>query len=150
MFNDFLISLGEETSAVTIITSCFFCALSFAGLFSNTLFKKFSIRSVGIFGGSIYFIGSLLTIFVTSVEQLIISFSVFQGKKIWNSDALDEWNKNCQILFKYYYRNWFRFDDPLQVFDPIKKQILSLQVNIQNDNISNDFQLHDIQSLFCE
>lgn len=80
LFNDFLTSLGEETSAVTIITSCFFCALSFAGLFTNTLFKKFSIRSVGVFGGSMYFLGSLMTVFVTSVEQLMITFSIFQGK----------------------------------------------------------------------
>lgn len=79
MFNDFLISLGEETSAVTIITSCFFCAMSFAGLFTNTLFKKFSIRTIGIFGGAMYFAGSLMTVFVTSVEQLIITFSIFQG-----------------------------------------------------------------------
>lgn len=81
MFNDFLISLGEETSAVTIITSCFFCAMSFAGLFTNTLFKKFSIRAIGIFGGAMYFAGSLMTVFVTSVEQLIITFSIFQGMK---------------------------------------------------------------------
>lgn len=80
MFNDFLMSLGEETSAVTIVTSCFFCALSFAGLFTNTLFRKFSIRTVGVIGGSMYFLGSLMTIFVTSVEQLMIAFSIFQGK----------------------------------------------------------------------
>lgn len=80
MFNDFLIDLGKETSAVTIITGCYFCALSFAGLFTNTLFKKFSIRTVGVFGGTLYFLGSLLTIFVTSVEQLLITFGVFQGK----------------------------------------------------------------------
>ncbi|XP_031626281.1 uncharacterized protein LOC116342706 isoform X2 [Contarinia nasturtii] len=79
MFNDFLLGLGEETSAVTIITSTFFCAFSFAGLFTNTLFKKMSIRKVGIFGATMYFVGSLMTIFVTSVEQLMISFSIFQG-----------------------------------------------------------------------
>lgn len=27
-----------------------------------------------------YFVGSLITIFVTSVEQLMISFSILQGK----------------------------------------------------------------------
>lgn len=80
MFNDFLHGLGEETSAVTIIQAFFFCALSFAGLFTNTLFKKFSIRTVGMVGSGMYFLGSFLTIFVTSVEQLIISFSIFQGK----------------------------------------------------------------------
>lgn len=80
LFNDFLISLGEETGAVALITSSFFSALSFAGLFTNTLFKKFSMRTVGLIGASIYFVGSLMTVFVTSVEQLMISFSFFQGK----------------------------------------------------------------------
>lgn len=98
MFNDFLISLGEETSAVTIITSSFFCALSFAGLFTNTLFKKFSMRSVGVFGGIMYFFGSFLTIFVTSVDQLMISFSIFQGNggKIYEKLKRNfiEWTKS--------------------------------------------------------
>lgn len=79
MFNDFLTSLGEETSAVALITSLFFSALSFAGLFTNTLFKKFSIRTVGLLGGSMYFLGSIMTIFVNSVEQLLVSFSFLQG-----------------------------------------------------------------------
>lgn len=79
MFNDFLTSLGEGTSAVTLITSTYFCAQSFAGLFTNTLFKRFSIRAVGVFGGSIYFIGSLMTVFVTSMEQLLFTFSFLQG-----------------------------------------------------------------------
>lgn len=79
MFNDFLTSLGEKTSAITLITSSFFSALSFAGLFTNTLFKKFSIRMVGLLGGTMYFVGSLMTIFVNSVEQLMVSFSFLQG-----------------------------------------------------------------------
>lgn len=33
MFGDFLTSLGEETSSISLITSCFFSALSFAGRF---------------------------------------------------------------------------------------------------------------------
>lgn len=102
MFNDFLISLGEETSAVTIITGCFFCALSFAGLFTSTLFKKFSIRTVGLIGGFMYFFGSLMTIFVTSVEQLMITFSVFQGRKYYkkgnnSSSNLKESSFRCRF-----------------------------------------------------
>lgn len=79
VFNDFVVSLGKQTSAVTIITACFFCTLSFAGLFTNTLFKKFSIRTVGLFGAVLYFAGSLMTIFVTSIDHLIVSFGIFQG-----------------------------------------------------------------------
>lgn len=79
MFGDFLNSLGEKTSAIALITSSFFSAFSFAGLFTNILFRKFAIRSVGVAGAILYFIGSLMTIFVTSVEQLLFAFSVLQG-----------------------------------------------------------------------
>ncbi|ETN63784.1 monocarboxylate transporter [Anopheles darlingi] len=79
MFGDFLTELGEETGAIALITSCFFSALSFAGLFTNTLMKKTSCRTVGLLGAASYIIGSLLTIFVRTTNELLISFAVFQG-----------------------------------------------------------------------
>lgn len=79
MYGDFLTGLGEETSAIALITCSFFSSFSFAGLITNTLFRKFSIRSVGVGGASIYFLGSLMAVFVTSVEQLLFAFSVLQG-----------------------------------------------------------------------
>ncbi|XP_055611499.1 monocarboxylate transporter 7 [Uranotaenia lowii] len=79
MFGDFLTNLGEETSAIALITSCFFSALSFAGLFTNTLMKKTSCRTVGLVGAVLYVCGSFLTVFVRSTNELLISFSVFQG-----------------------------------------------------------------------
>uniref|UniRef100_A0A182NRI8 Major facilitator superfamily (MFS) profile domain-containing protein n=1 Tax=Anopheles dirus TaxID=7168 RepID=A0A182NRI8_9DIPT len=79
MFGDFLTELGEETSAIALITSCFFSALSFAGLFTNTLMKKTSCRTVGLIGATSYIIGSMMTIFVRSTNELLISFAVFQG-----------------------------------------------------------------------
>lgn len=124
MFNDFLTSLGEETSAVTIITGCFFCALSFAGLFTNTLFKKFSIRTVAVFGGTMYFVGSLMTIFVTSVEQLMIAFSVFQGER----------------------------EFPWKSIENSKTDEYSIKKIICRDRIRIHYSvfLYDIQSLFCQ
>lgn len=80
MFNDFFKRLNAGTKAVTIVNGVFASSMSFACLFSSTLFKKFSMRSVGLFGALVYFIGSLMTIFVSSIEELIISFGVFQGK----------------------------------------------------------------------
>lgn len=80
MFNDFILGLGGATSSVTIINGSFFSAVSFAGLFSSTLFKKFPMRNVGVFGGVIYTLGSFMTIFATSVEHLVVSFGVLQGK----------------------------------------------------------------------
>ncbi|XP_053696195.1 monocarboxylate transporter 7 [Sabethes cyaneus] len=79
MFGDFLTALGEETSAIALITSCFFSALSFAGLFTNTLMKKTSCRTVGLLGAGLYVAGSFLTVFVTSTNELLVSFSIFQG-----------------------------------------------------------------------
>ncbi|XP_062564632.1 monocarboxylate transporter 7 [Armigeres subalbatus] len=79
MFGDFLTNLGEETSAIALITSCFFSALSFTGLFTNTLMKKTSCRTVGLIGAVSYVIGSFMTIFVRSTNELLVSFSIFQG-----------------------------------------------------------------------
>ncbi|EAT44425.1 AAEL004213-PA [Aedes aegypti] len=79
MFGDFLTNLGEETSAIALITSCFFSALSFAGLFTNTLMKKTSCRTVGLIGAASYVVGSFMTIFVRSTNELLVSFSIFQG-----------------------------------------------------------------------
>lgn len=80
LFNDFLTALGVGTSAVTIITGTYFSALSFAALAASVLFKEYSLRIVGIFGAVIYFVGSLLTVFATSVTHLIITFGIFEGK----------------------------------------------------------------------
>lgn len=80
IYNDFLKQLGEGTSAVAVITSSFFSAMSFAGLFSNTLFNKFSMRKVGLVGGIMYFVGALFQIFVQSTTQLFVGFSLLQGK----------------------------------------------------------------------
>ncbi|XP_053680188.1 monocarboxylate transporter 7 [Anopheles nili] len=79
MFGDFLTELGEETGAIALITSCFFSALSFAGLFTNTLMKKTSCRTVGLIGAAFYIAGSMLTVFVRSTNELLISFALFQG-----------------------------------------------------------------------
>ncbi|TMW49112.1 hypothetical protein DOY81_005795 [Sarcophaga bullata] len=79
VFGDFLKSIGAETSAIGFITSAFFCAFSFAGLFSGSLFNRYGLRTVGLFGGSLYFIGCLFQIFVNSTFTLLLSFSLIQG-----------------------------------------------------------------------
>ncbi|EDW82900.1 uncharacterized protein Dwil_GK24906 [Drosophila willistoni] len=79
VFGDFLKSIGAETSAIAIITSAFFCSLSFAGLFSGSLFRRWSIRTVGLVGGIFYFVGTGLQYFATTTMDLIIAFSVVQG-----------------------------------------------------------------------
>lgn len=79
MFNDFLVSLEAGSIAVTVITSSFWSAVSFAGLFASTLFKKYSLRSVGLMGGILFFLGNFLIVFATSVEYMALSF-VIEGK----------------------------------------------------------------------
>lgn len=80
IFNGFLASLGAETSAVTMIMGTYFSAQSFSALFASSLFRKFSMRSVGTVGAVIYFLGHLLTVFATSVEMVMITFGLLQGE----------------------------------------------------------------------
>lgn len=79
IFNEFLTNVEAGTSSVTIIVGMFFGAMSFASIFSSSLFNKYSMRSVGLFGGFVYVVGSFLTIFVTSIWQLTITYGILQG-----------------------------------------------------------------------
>lgn len=80
MFDGLLANLGAETSAVTLIIGCYFSAQSFSGLFASALFRKFSIRSVGLFGGILYFLGIFLCVFANSTEMLAFSFGILNGQ----------------------------------------------------------------------
>lgn len=82
LFNDFLSTLGAETSAVTIISGLNASAYSFGGLFASILFKKYSMRSVGLLGATIFFVGSFMTTFATSVEYICVSFGIMEGMAI--------------------------------------------------------------------
>lgn len=82
VFNNFLASLGAETSAVTVIMGAFFSAQSVSGLIASALFRKYKMRTIGTVGAVIYFLGHLLTIFVTSVEMLIFTYGVLQGDRL--------------------------------------------------------------------
>ncbi|KQS30081.1 monocarboxylate transporter 7 [Drosophila erecta] len=79
IFGEFLKSIGAETSAMAVITSAFFSAMSFAGLFSGSLFQRFGMRQVGVTGGILYFLGTGMQVFATSTLHLIMAFSVVQG-----------------------------------------------------------------------
>lgn len=82
LFSEFIKEAGGQTKAVTVIVGSTYGASSCAGLFSSSLSKKFSTRSVGIFGSLIFSLGSFLTIFATSIEYLFVSYSMMQGKSI--------------------------------------------------------------------
>lgn len=49
------------------------------GIFANYLFNKFTIRGVAYIGGFVFFVGSLLTPFVTTLNQLILAYGLLEG-----------------------------------------------------------------------
>lgn len=79
IFGDFLKSIGAGTSAIALITSSFFCSMSFMGLFSGSLFRKFGMRPVGLVGGILYFVGTGMQVFASTTLQLTFAFSLLQG-----------------------------------------------------------------------
>lgn len=79
MFNDFLIELNAGTSAVASIIGSYFGAMSCGSMIAGALFKRFSMRFVGLFGAFLYSLGSIIVVFVHSVEMLTISFGILQG-----------------------------------------------------------------------
>ncbi|XP_017050334.1 monocarboxylate transporter 9 [Drosophila ficusphila] len=79
VFGDFLKGIGAGTSAMAIITSAFFSSMSFAGLFSGSLFQRFGMRQVGLTGGILYFLGTGMQLFATTTWHLMLAFSVVQG-----------------------------------------------------------------------
>lgn len=81
IFNDILKESGRQSSALELITGSYSSALSFACLFSSSLFKRYSMRFVGIIGSIIFFTSSLLIVGVNSVEQLLLFYGILQGKK---------------------------------------------------------------------
>lgn len=82
MFNEFLADLGAESGAVTLVTGVYFSALSISGICAGPIIQRFTLRSVGILGAMIYTFGSLMVVFVNSVETLIMGFGILQGVKL--------------------------------------------------------------------
>lgn len=79
MSAEFLKSMDTETSAITVIMSTYFISVSGTCLLANTLFKKYSMRFVGLIGAMLYFLSSLMNIFAISIEMLVISYGFLQG-----------------------------------------------------------------------
>lgn len=75
----FLKSIGAETSVLTILLGTNFVSISFTSLLAGVLFKRYPMRSVGLLGAVLYFLGSSINAFATSVEMLIISYGILQG-----------------------------------------------------------------------
>lgn len=79
LFGDFLTELGLHTKALTMLPSCFYIAFSPVGVFANYLFKRYSVRWVGVFGAAVFCTGSMALIFVRSLSELVLAYSILQG-----------------------------------------------------------------------
>lgn len=90
MFNDLLADLGAESGSIILVTGVYFSALCIAGLCAGPLIQKLTLRSVGLSGALIYTAGSLLIIFVDSVETLIIGFGILQGVSAHRMNAIEK------------------------------------------------------------
>lgn len=80
LFSEFLEDLGHHTKALTMLPSFFFMCVSTVGLFAKYLFNRYSLRSVAIFGGTVFCCGSMMIVFVRSLNELLVAYSLMQGK----------------------------------------------------------------------
>ncbi|KAF5303572.1 hypothetical protein FQR65_LT08173 [Abscondita terminalis] len=79
IFGKFLESHGDEASATGLISGTYLAFQWSSGIIANPLLQKISYRKVAILGTSLLFSGAFSLLFVNSIHQLLISFSVLQG-----------------------------------------------------------------------
>lgn len=79
MFGDFLTSLGLHTGALTSLPSCYYMSSSIVGAFANFLFGRYAVRTVGLFGAVSFVVGSLATVGVGSLNELLLAYGLLQG-----------------------------------------------------------------------
>lgn len=136
MYGEFLKSIEAETSAVAAVIGCTFGSMSCAGLLANVLLHTIPMRLVGLFGAVIFFLGSVLCTFVTSIGTLIFSFSILQGdfptemflrkEKCWNS-----------YIWCHSHRFWSWFNDPRCLWNI---QLLFCNETHSSDESGSDFE----------
>lgn len=63
-----------------MLPSCFFIFISTTGLFAKYLFDRFSVRSIAIVGGILFCSGSVMMVFVSSLNGLLLAYGVLQGR----------------------------------------------------------------------
>ncbi|XP_076762882.1 uncharacterized protein LOC143430461 [Xylocopa sonorina] len=70
IFGDFLEATGQAGVAMTLFNSVFMISFSTAGLMTNKLLKKYSMRPVGLFGAVIFSLSNVCQAFVTNVYEM--------------------------------------------------------------------------------
>ncbi|KAK1129010.1 hypothetical protein K0M31_020144 [Melipona bicolor] len=75
IFGDFLEANGQAGIAMTLFNSVFMITFSIAGLMTNKLMKKYSMRPVGVVGALLFSLPNVCLAFVTNVyEMAFINF----------------------------------------------------------------------------
>ncbi|XP_066583497.1 monocarboxylate transporter 7 [Prorops nasuta] len=72
IFGDFLEASGAAGSALTLFNSVFMITYSASGLMTNSLMKKYSVRSIGVTGALLYTVPNVAYALVNSVYEIAI------------------------------------------------------------------------------
>ncbi|CAK9813605.1 Monocarboxylate transporter 1 [Anthophora plagiata] len=78
IFGDFLEATGQAGTAMTLFNSIFMITFSIAGLMTNTLLKKYSMRPVGVFGAVLFSLPNVCLAFVSNVYEMAF-LNLLQG-----------------------------------------------------------------------
>ncbi|XP_071879154.1 uncharacterized protein isoform X2 [Bombus fervidus] len=70
IFGDFLEATGQAGTAMTLFNSVFMITFSIAGLMTNSLLKRYSMRPVGVFGAVLFSLPNICLAFVTTVYEM--------------------------------------------------------------------------------
>lgn len=70
IFGDFLEETGQAGTAMTLFNSVFMITYSIAGLMTNTLLKRYAMRSVGVSGAILFSLPNVCLAFVTNVYEM--------------------------------------------------------------------------------
>ncbi|XP_033205112.1 uncharacterized protein LOC117165825 isoform X1 [Bombus vancouverensis nearcticus] len=70
IFGDFLEATGQAGTTMTLFNSVFMITFSIAGLMTNSLIKRYSMRPVGVFGAVLFSLPNVCLAFVTNVYEM--------------------------------------------------------------------------------
>ncbi|KZC12317.1 Monocarboxylate transporter 14 [Dufourea novaeangliae] len=78
VYGDFLEATGQAGTAMTLFNSIFMITYSIAGLMTNMLLKRCTMRTVGVFGAALFSILNIAMAFVTNFYEMAF-LNLFQG-----------------------------------------------------------------------
>ncbi|XP_047985687.1 monocarboxylate transporter 9-like [Leguminivora glycinivorella] len=79
IYNDFINETHSTAKSLTAAHGVFAVMLAIGGLILNLVSKKHSLRFGGFLGAATFTVGSITTIFISSTNQLPLTFGVLQG-----------------------------------------------------------------------